>query len=187
MVKALIVLVLGIVLLGGASVGGWFAYQKYYVDRQDEPKKVEPPPKPPTAFVRLPPLVVPMIGPSRVEQFVTVVVAVEVVLEKQPMVQANQPRLTDAFLTALYGGIADQFDPERGIGQYSCRKGQIGGSRRQNRWQGRSAGRSCPGGYTAQSLNASPPTRIRHPLCSAEARWYRQRSVPPLAISPRCH
>ncbi|ALG71083.1 hypothetical protein VY88_03370 [Azospirillum thiophilum] len=108
MVKALIVLVLGIVLLGGASVGGWFAYQKYYVDRQDEPKKVEPPPKPPTAFVRLPPLVVPMIGPSRVEQFVTVVVAVEVVLEKQPMVQANQPRLTDAFLTALYGGIADQ-------------------------------------------------------------------------------
>ncbi|KAA0597195.1 flagellar basal body-associated protein FliL [Azospirillum lipoferum] len=108
MVKALIVLVLGIVLLGGASFGGWFVYQKYFVPHPEEPKKVEPPPKPPTAFVRLPPLVVPMIGPSRVEQFVTVVVAVEVHLEKQPIVQANQPRLTDAFLTALYGGIADQ-------------------------------------------------------------------------------
>lgn len=109
MVKALIVLVLGIVLLGGASFGGWFVYQNYFVERPDAPpKKVEPPPKPPTAFVRLPPLVVPMIGPTRVEQFVTVVVAVEVLLEKQPMVQANQPRLTDAFLTALYGGIADQ-------------------------------------------------------------------------------
>ncbi|CBS86210.1 hypothetical protein [Azospirillum lipoferum] len=108
MVKALIVLVLGIVLLGGASFGGWFVYQKYFTEQPDQPKKVEPPPKPPTAFVRLAPLVVPMIGPSRVEQFVTVVVAVEVVLDKQPMAQANQPRLTDAFLTALYGGIADQ-------------------------------------------------------------------------------
>ncbi len=109
MVKALIVLVLGIVLLGGASFGGWFVYQKYFTEQPDAPpKKVEPPPKPPTAFVRLPPLVVPMIGPSRVEQFVTVVVAVEVVLDKQPLAQANQPRLTDAFLTALYGGIADQ-------------------------------------------------------------------------------
>lgn len=108
MVKALIVLVLGIVLLGGASFGGWFVYQKYFTPHPEEPKKVEPPPKPPTAFVRLPPLVVPMIGPSRVEQFVTVVVAVEVILEQQPMVQANQPRLTDAFLTALYGGIADK-------------------------------------------------------------------------------
>ncbi|CAO3400095.1 hypothetical protein [Azospirillum palustre] len=109
MVKALIVLVLGIVLLGGASFGGWFVYQKYFIEHPDAPpKKVEPPPKPPTAFVRLPPLVVPMIGPTRVEQFVTVVVAVEVLLEKQPMVQANQPRLTDAFLTALYGGVADK-------------------------------------------------------------------------------
>ncbi len=109
MVKALIVLVLGIVLLGGAGFGGWFVYQKYFTEQADAPpKKVEPPPKPPTAFVRLPPLVVPMIGPSRVEQFVTVVVAVEVLLDKQPMAQANQPRLTDAFLTALYGGIADQ-------------------------------------------------------------------------------
>ncbi len=108
MVKALIVLVLGIVLLGGASYGGWFVYQKYFTPHPEKPKKVEPPPKPPTAFVRLPPLVVPMIGPSRVEQFVTVVVAVEVILEQQPMVQANQPRLTDAFLTALYGGVADK-------------------------------------------------------------------------------
>nr|WP_246512809.1 hypothetical protein [Azospirillum picis] len=94
--------------MGGAGFGGWFVYQKYFVAHQDEPKKVEPPPKPPTSFVRLAPLVVPMIGPSRVEQFVTVVVAVEVVQEKQPMVQANQPRLTDAFLTAIYGGIGDK-------------------------------------------------------------------------------
>ncbi len=109
MVKALIVLVLGILLLGGAGFGGWFLYNKYLVPHEGEaPKKVEPPPKPPTAFVRLPPLVVPALGASRVEQFVTVVVTIEVLLEKQPVAQANQTRLTDAFLTAMYGGVADK-------------------------------------------------------------------------------
>lgn len=109
MVKALIVLVLGILLLGGAGFGGWTLYNKYLVPQEGvEPKKVEPPPKPPTAFVRLPPLVVPGLGANRVEQFVTVVVTIEVLLEKQPLAQANQTRLTDAFLTALYGGVADK-------------------------------------------------------------------------------
>ncbi len=109
MVKALVVLVLGIVLLGGAGFGGWFVYNKYLVAHEGEPKKEEPPPpKPPSAFVRLPPLVVPMLGPSRVVQFVTVVVTVEVVLDKQPMVQANQTRMTDAFLTTLYGAVEDK-------------------------------------------------------------------------------
>ncbi len=32
----------------------------------------------------------------------------EVVLEKQPMVQANQARMSDGFLTALYGAVADK-------------------------------------------------------------------------------
>lgn len=114
-VKALIVLVLGVLLLGGAGFGGWFVYDKYFVVHEGEPKKEEPPPKPPTAFVRIPPLVVPMIGPSRVEQFVTVVATVEVVLEHQPMVQANQPRLVDALLSALYAGIADKTVVKNGL------------------------------------------------------------------------
>lgn len=109
MVKALIVLILGIVLLGGAAAGGWFVYNKYFVPHEEEaPKKEEPPPKPLTGFVRLAPMVVPAIGENRVEQFVTVVVTVEVLLDKQPMAQANTTRLTDAFLTALYGAIADK-------------------------------------------------------------------------------
>lgn len=116
MVKALIVLIMGIVLLGGAGFGGWFLYDKYMVPHDGEPKKEEPPPPPlPSAFVRLPPLVVPMLGATRVEQFVTVVVTVQVVLEKQPMVQANQTRMTDAFLTALYGGVADKSVLKNGL------------------------------------------------------------------------
>lgn len=108
MVKALIVLVLGLVLLVGAGVGGWYLYNTYMVPHEGEPKKEEPPPKPPTAFVRLPPLVVPVIGSKRAEQFVTVVVALEVLLDKQPMVQQHQPILTDRFLTVLYGAIDEK-------------------------------------------------------------------------------
>lgn len=68
-----------------------------------------------TGFVRLPPLVVPVIGPNKVEQFITVVVAMEVVQEKLPIVQANMPRLSDGFLTALYGAIADKSVMKAGL------------------------------------------------------------------------
>lgn len=115
MVKALVVLVLGLFLLGGAGYGGWYLYNTYLVPHEDAPKKEEPPPKPVTGFVRLPPLVVPVIGPNKVEQFITVVVAMEVVQEKLPIVQANMPRLSDGFLTALYGAIADKSVMKAGL------------------------------------------------------------------------
>lgn len=110
MVKAIIVLVLGIVLLGGAGFGGWTLYQKYMVPHEgEEPKKPEPPPPPPpTAYIRMAPIAVPVIGPKRVEQFVSVVVTVEVVADKLPMMQARQPMLVDGFLTALYGALDDK-------------------------------------------------------------------------------
>ena len=109
MVKAVIVLVLGIALLGGAGYGGWMLYNIYLVPHEgEEPKKEEPPPKVPTSFVRMPPLVVPVIGHAKVEQFITIVVTMEVVAEKAPIVQAHQPKMVDAFLTALYGAIDDK-------------------------------------------------------------------------------
>ncbi len=109
MVKSLIVLVLGILLLGGAAFGGWHIYNTYLVPQEGaEPKKVEPPPKPPTGFVRMAPIIMPVIGNTRVEQIVTVVVTMEVLLEKQPMVQANQVKMSDVFRVVLYGGLDDK-------------------------------------------------------------------------------
>lgn len=114
--KALVVLVLGLLLLGGAGFGGWYLYNTYLVPEEGAAKKEEPPPpKPVTGFVRLPPLVVPVIGPNKVEQFVTVVVSMEVVQEKLPIVQANMPRLSDGFLTALYGAVADKSVMKAGL------------------------------------------------------------------------
>ena len=106
MFKAIIVLVLGIALLGGAGFGGWKLYGMYLVEGEAKPEP--PPPPPPTAFLRMDPVIVPVIGARKVEQFVTVVVTLEVIAEKAPVVQANQPRLSDAFLTALYGALDDK-------------------------------------------------------------------------------
>jgi len=107
-VKAVIVLVLGIALLGGAGYGGWMLYNIYLIPQEGAEKKEEPPPKVPTSFVRITPLVVPVIGHKKVEQFVTIVVTMEVVAEKAPMVQAHQPKMVDAFLSTLYGAVDDK-------------------------------------------------------------------------------
>jgi hypothetical protein len=53
-------------------------------------------------------IVVPVIGAAKVEQFVTVVVTLEVLAARAPVVQVNQPRLSDAFLTTLYGALDDR-------------------------------------------------------------------------------
>ena len=109
MIKAIVLLILGIALLGGAGYGGWMLYNVYFVKHEGEaPKKEEPPPKPPTSFVRMAPLMVPAIGARKVEQFVTVVVTLEVVADKAPLVQANQPRVYDSLLTTLYGAVDDK-------------------------------------------------------------------------------
>ena len=103
MFKAITVLVLGIALLGGAGFGGWKLYSLYLtVDEGAEP------PPPPTSFVRMNGIVVPVIGTAKVEQFVTVVVTLEVLAARAPVVQVNQPRLSDAFLTTLYGALDDR-------------------------------------------------------------------------------
>lgn len=105
--KALIVLAIGLLLLGGAAYGGWTLYNEYIVKKQEE-QPPKPAPKPPSAFVRVSPVVVPVIGAQRVEQFVTVVVTLEVNADQQPMAQANLPRISDAFLRTLYGAADDR-------------------------------------------------------------------------------
>lgn len=105
--KALIVLAIGLLLLGGAGYGGWMLYNEYIVKKEDE-EPPKPPPKPPSAYVRVNPVVVPVIGDNRVEQFVTVVVTLEVNADQQPTTQANLPRIGDAFLTTLYGAADER-------------------------------------------------------------------------------
>jgi flagellar FliL protein len=107
--KAIILLIFGLALLGGAGYGGWMLYQKYILGEEvAEPAPPKDVPPPPTAYVRMAPIAIPSIGRDRVEQFVTVVVTVEVVADQQPRAAQNVPRLTDAFITTLYGAVDDK-------------------------------------------------------------------------------
>ncbi|HYG88296.1 MAG TPA: hypothetical protein VD978_18785 [Azospirillum sp.] len=108
---SIIQLLFSLLLLGGAGFGGWTLYNTYiagkHFDEETKKKEAEKPP-PPVAYVRLSPIVVPMIGENRAEQFVTVVVTVEVAAAKQFHAQSNVPRLIDAFIATMYGAVNDK-------------------------------------------------------------------------------
>lgn len=99
--KALIVLILGLILLGGASFASWTLYKQYVASKEHAEEPPPPPPLPP-AFVKVSPVVVPLIGETKVKQFVTVVVTLQVDQPKQPSIQAQMPRIQNALLQTLY-------------------------------------------------------------------------------------
>lgn len=106
--KKIIIMVVLLLVLAGAGVGGWFYYQGL-----QEPEAVNadapPPPPPHPVFVRISPVVVPVIGNTKAEQFITLVVSLEVDGDsKAAQVQEQMPRLVDAFIVALYGVLDDE-------------------------------------------------------------------------------
>jgi flagellar protein FliL len=99
--KALFVLILGLILLGGAAFASWTLYQRYIAGEHAEEAPPPPPPAPP-AYIRVTPVVVPLIGDKKVSQFVTVVATLQVDQPKQLAIQASLPRIQNAMLEALF-------------------------------------------------------------------------------------
>lgn len=100
--KAVIVLLVGLLLLGGAAFGGWTLYKQFILGKEEKPAEPPPPPKPGTAYVRIPQINVPVIGANRVQQFVSVTVTLQVDDNRQVAIQGIMPRLQNAILTKLY-------------------------------------------------------------------------------------
>jgi flagellar FliL protein len=104
----ILVLLLVAILFGGGGFGaGWylFANKEHHEEKVEEPKPPEP--SGPPVFVNIGPLTVPVLGAERIDQFVTLMVALEVAdMAIADTVRSNAPRLTDAFLTTAYGAIA---------------------------------------------------------------------------------
>jgi len=112
----LLIVVCALIFGGGGFVGGWFLFigrnQLFGHGDASAEHKEAPPPKPDPMtetpmFVNIGPLTVPVLGAEKAEQFVTILLALEVA--DQPtadQVRNLGPRLTDAFLTTLYGSLA---------------------------------------------------------------------------------
>jgi len=94
------------------SVGLLFSFTSDVQAGEDKKSKGE---DPGVHFVELSPLILPVINDRGVTQMVSLVVALEVdSQEKAAKVTKFSPRLTDAFLSDLYGSFSRQA-PEGGI------------------------------------------------------------------------
>src|SRR5690349_16382198 len=106
--KILVLLLVALIFGGGGVGAGWYLF----ADHNPEHKKEEaapppPPPAGPRVFVNIGPLTVPVLGADKTDQFVTLVVALDVTdLTTADKVRSQGPRLTDAYLTTIYGAIA---------------------------------------------------------------------------------
>ncbi|MFM2044298.1 MAG: hypothetical protein RLY86_2874 [Pseudomonadota bacterium] len=106
--KKIIFLFLALVVLIGAGVGGWLVFGPKPDEKKEETAEPAAPVKPQgiPQFVTVGPIVVPVIGEKRVEQNILIVVSLEVYGDPvRDSVRQQTPRLVDAFLRALYGGI----------------------------------------------------------------------------------
>jgi flagellar FliL protein len=106
--KKIILLVLALLVLIGAGVGGYVMFgpkpPKDGEHVEEAPKKKER--TGPPVFVQVGPMIVPVLGAKTVEQNIMVTVSLEVDDDTiREQVRQQSPRLVDAYVQALYGGI----------------------------------------------------------------------------------
>lgn len=106
----IIFFVLALVVLIGIGVGGWIMFGQKMMAEASNPEHAEPPKKKkaegPPSFIDVGPIVLPVMGETRIEQTVMIMVSIEVSDEAtKNTVRAVSPRLLDAYLRALYGKI----------------------------------------------------------------------------------
>lgn len=102
--KKIILLVLALLVLVGAGVGGYLMYGPKAGGATEEaaPKKPSGPP----SYVNVGPMIIPVVSPRRIEQNILLTVSLEVDGDdNREAVRAVIPRLMDAYVVALYGGI----------------------------------------------------------------------------------
>ena len=102
--KRVLMIVIVLVLLLGGGGGGY-----YYMQQRDalaEPSTEVSAPSHDPIYVEFNPILLPIVGDRRVDQFVNIVVALEVAdQESADRAIALAPRLNDAYLRSLYGTL----------------------------------------------------------------------------------
>lgn len=102
--KRLMLIVLVLLILLGGGGGAYFVLQKDGLAEAAEPEGVGPVAEP--VYVEFNPILLPIVGDRRVEQFINIVVALEVHdQEAADRAIAMAPRLNDAYLRSLYGTL----------------------------------------------------------------------------------
>lgn len=101
--KKLVFVGLGLALVLGAGLGVWTFFDNKPAEAAGEQTVAQ---MTPGIFVKLRPLILPVMGRDQVDQMLVLIVALEVPsMEAAARVDSVQPRLTDAFISVLYGAL----------------------------------------------------------------------------------
>lgn len=99
--KKIVILGLAALLVGGAGFGGWM----FLANKGAEAAEIEEPATPPV-YVEFNPIQLPIMGDDRIVELVNIALALEVADQATAdRVIAMAPKLTDAYIHALYGAI----------------------------------------------------------------------------------
>lgn len=116
MKKLMLIAVVLVLLMGTGAAAYYFlmhgdAQATEVAAPESEPQDLVDP-----VFVEFNPILLPVLGDDRVEQFVNIVVALEVADDDAAQrVIAAAPRLNDAYLQALYGTLHSHTVAENGV------------------------------------------------------------------------
>lgn len=125
--KRFLIIFLVLMLLGGGGAGAWFYMNGQDAAAAEEADAEEAEPPAPPVYVEFNPIQLPLLGENGIEQTITIVVALEVPDDAAgDTVIAMSPRLNDAYMTRLYGGLhSHDLLLENGIIDVGRLKGRI--------------------------------------------------------------
>lgn len=129
--RLVIIVVLALLVLGGGGAGAYFFFMKpaeASVGKTEEHKEAKEDKKSDeaTAFVKMDPLILPIIGARGISQSVTLVVALEVADDaKAEEVKHVLPRLKDAYIQDMYGVLSKQNAMPQGVLQVGMIKERL--------------------------------------------------------------
>lgn len=104
--KKIILLVLALLVLVGAGGAAYFMFLKGGDPHEEAQQEEEKRPKGPPVYAQVGPMIVPLLGPKNAQQNIMITVSLEVDNDQvKDSIRAQAPRLVDAYLQALYGGL----------------------------------------------------------------------------------
>jgi len=114
--KRALFIVLGLVLLAGAGGGGYYYFVVHARALADDGGTEARAEAGEPIYVEFNPILLPILGDDRVDQFVNIVVALEVTSQAAAdRAIALAPRLNDAYLRALYGTLHTRTAVRNGV------------------------------------------------------------------------
>lgn len=131
--KMVMLAIMAVLVLGGGGAGAYFYFNQPVEAASDKDKKEDKKAKEgdekdtkAAHFVRLDPLILPIVGKNGVSQTVSMVVVIEVPNDKyRETVRSLSPRLKDAYIQDLYGVLNHQAALRNGVVQVAAVKTRL--------------------------------------------------------------